>query len=329
MAFQTPPSKERRVNGRLHDEMTPTGTPDTPAAWGDLAASSVEVSLPTLSLMSWNVWFDKFQQSTRYSEIFRLVLVMQPDIVCFQEATPTFIQMLVLSGLLEHYDCSDNGNGQTVIPYGVVSLARKHLHARFFYVDFPSRMFRKLLVTHLTLTGGQRLAVGNVHLESLANRRVREAQLRIASEILKSFEHSLLCGDFNFCSYQNYDGSIDLENYNLSQILPYMRDLWPTLYGTEEEQYTFDGAVNRLVADKEERMRYDRICFFSTDERFRPDFMQVLDQPVCYQGQPDCLSVDGFAVAETLGGSYPIFPSDHYGLFGRFVSGPTISGPPL
>lgn len=328
MAFQTPPPKEKPSGGLLGRAalMSPEGTPDTPVRWGEWTSSAIEASLPTLSVMTWNVWFDKFRQAARYSEMFRMVIELQPDFVCFQEATATFAHMLVESGLLEHYDCSDNGHGGTVCPYGVVSLARKHLHARFAFVEVPSRMHRKLLLTHVTLTGGQRLAVGNIHLESLANRKMREAQLRICSEALSHFEHSLLCGDFNFCSYRNYDGSQDLENQNIEKLLPTMNDLWPTLYGAQEPCYTFDGNTNRLVTDENERMRYDRICFRFFEDRFRPQYMEVLNKPVRFVGQDSCHSENGFVVVETMAGKYFLFPSDHFGLFGLFTSGPTTSG---
>ena len=102
------------------------------------------------------------------------------------------------------YDCSDKDHsGSTVAPYGVLTLCRKSFKPEFKFYPFPTRMARKLLVTRIAVTGDEFL-VGNVHLESLDSRALREQQLGICGTVLNSAPHSILCGDFNFCSYRNY-----------------------------------------------------------------------------------------------------------------------------
>lgn len=277
----------------------------------------IDKSMSTLTVLTWNVWFDKFRQVERNSAIFSHCLSLQPDVICFQEVTPSFVELMQSSGLLDLYDCSINGHERSVIPYGVMSLAKKSMSASFSFHKFESKMYRQLLVTSFC-AGGQSFAVGNVHLESLNSRPRRTAQLHVSGEVLRQYDNYLLCGDFNFCSYQNYGGSTeDLENDTLRQILPDMGDLWEVIHGQDNAFYTFNGQENRLVADRDELMRYDRICFHFKDNGVSGPTM--LPSSVVNMNQP-IVDKDGSPVkVEAIGGSYNLYPSDHYGILGHFT----------
>jgi len=111
---------------------------------------------------------------------------------------------------------------------------------------------RQLLVAQL----GD-VAVGTVHLESLANHPMRERQLRSCESILASHSNAILVGDFNFDSEQNFKPPHEpLENEALVQIMPEFVDLWPALRA--ERGLTFDSGVNPYIG-KSEHMRYDRV----------------------------------------------------------------------
>ena len=69
-------------------------------------------------------------------------------------------------------------------------------------------MGRDLLLTRLTVPGASGAAVvGNVHLESLGNAYLRARQLaECAPHLLRPASSlALLCGDFNFCSWANFN----------------------------------------------------------------------------------------------------------------------------
>jgi endonuclease/exonuclease/phosphatase family metal-dependent hydrolase len=253
---------------------------------------------PNFKILTWNVWFDTFAQAKRYEEILRISQSYSPDIICFQEVTDPFIESLKKWPELSNYHVSDKDlDGSTVHPYGVLSLIKKdYRNVEFTFHRFPTNMARRLLVTSFDApysgpldasevtvepktdstpteprenSNIKRIAIGNVHLESLGSRPYREQQLAISSTILSSYAYAILCGDFNFCSYRNYEDlrslKVDpntLENHSLAKFLPNFTDTWPRLF-PNDKGYTFHGGDNDMVPNKVEIMRYDRICYYS------------------------------------------------------------------
>jgi len=204
-----------------------------------------------LRIATFNVWFDAKLQRARTASLIQVIRLMQFDIICLQEVIPSVAKELVLG--LPGWSCSDNGDGSSVNPYGVMALAAPGLDVVFSFHELPTNMARQLLITQ-----HRGLAVGTVHLESLANHPIREAQLQECVKILAPHGNALLVGDFNFDSQQNFSPPHEpLENEALSQIMPQFVDLWPSLR-PEERGLTFDSGVNPYIG-KSEHMRYDRI----------------------------------------------------------------------
>lgn len=288
--------------------------------------------LQALSVLTWNVWFDQFERAARYTAILRICQCLRPDVICFQEVTPGFIHYVKASTILQDYTCSDDMSASSVLPYGVMTLARKELRASFHFIPFPSMMSRKLLIADIPDWRGH-IQVGNVHLESLANHPTREAQLQICADRMRDHAPSLyvLCGDFNFCSYRNFYGDEEvLENASLGRILPEARDSWLDLHDpVEDPGITFDGPTNRLVSNPKERMRYDRIVHCSKGEAWKPLSVNVIgNAPILDsssegegEGAGNAMSPPRPKVLRGLLGreSVEVYPSDHFGLFARFA----------
>lgn len=154
------------------------------------------------SVLTWNVWFDRFYFDNRVDDILRICGKQSPDVICLQEVTYPFFQLMTTSSpWLTDYEISPYSFIKA--PYCTLTLCKKEHSPRFHRVSFPSHMGRDLLLTELVTANGQPLHIGNVHLESLAATSTREAQLKICYENLPA-TNSILCGDFNFCSYR-YD----------------------------------------------------------------------------------------------------------------------------
>lgn len=215
--------------------------------------------MSSISVLTWNVWFDNFKREERYNEILNLCSTIGPDVVCLQEVTPFFIRMLKEHELCRLYDVSDHDlTGSTVGSYGVLSLCRRDLKGTFQFHELHTEMDRKLLTTSFSTPHGT-VGVGNVHLESLNTRITRRIQLQQCRPILDRFRVSLLCGDFNFDSDRNY--TLDdkpLENNALAEVYPNYKDVWLELH-TPGSGKTFDTDVNLMLGQRNEHMRYDRI----------------------------------------------------------------------
>jgi endonuclease/exonuclease/phosphatase family metal-dependent hydrolase len=151
-------------------------------------------------------------------------------------------------------------------------------------------MSRKLL-TATIIINNESFQISTVHLESLSNSKLRNQQLKIASEVLKD-DTSLLMGDFNFDSLKNHIDILPLENDCLKEYFPDFLDLWSHL--RNERGYTFDNEVNHMIKGKD-RSRYDRIIMKS--ESWECEKIEIIGN-------------DPIQIDDTV----KIFPSDHFGL---------------
>ncbi len=209
----------------------------------------------SLNVPTWNVWFEEYEFQRRYDHILDITENLRPDVACFQEVTELFLETLQSRhGILKEYELSyPDLKGNTVSGYGVITLVKKIWQPTFKTYEFPTKMSRKFLLASLQteekIVQNSSFCVGNAHLESLNNHSVREEQLKVCTEVFKDYTNYVLVGDFNFCSYRNYQGrSGKLENDSLQNILPDIVDLWPALHNvTSEPGITFDGSLNPMI----------------------------------------------------------------------------------
>lgn len=297
-------------------------------------------SKSTLTVLSWNIWFDRLEFALRNENIIRQCLHLNPDVICFQEVTPNMVRdhIMPCSSLLDKYQMSDDGSGNSVAPYGVLMLCKKELNASFTYCDFPTNMCRKLLYSKFNL--GRSISLGTVHLESLNSQSYRENQLEICEGEFHSAANAILCGDFNFCSYRNFDlRKPVLENDCLQKIMPDYHDLWPMLH-PDDKGYTFDSTVNENITH-EEVMRYDRLIFKTGLVPLLGETGAKKKGKVSYLS-PVSMNILGMDPIPTPGASVEseeevesefstpkkkakaIYPSDHFGLLAVFDVAPTV-----
>ena len=222
------------------------------------------LSTKALKLVSWNIWFDQFEQLSRWNEISSTFRNLNPDIICLQEVTYEYLTYLQDQSWIKAYASSDEKlDGKTFRNYGNIMLVKRELSPSFSFQFFPTNMGRKLVIAKIPIENDYFYAA-TVHLESLDNQFFREKQLEVCSKFLSPNTTNILCGDFNFCSYRNFfmpkdSTNVRLDNQCLESIVPYMRDIWPLLHPTDKG-YTFDSTVNSLVRQYE-CMRYDRVLY--------------------------------------------------------------------
>ena len=160
-----------------------------------------------LRVLTWNVWFDNHEFNRRAHAMFRVFEQLSPDVICLQEVTPKFCHLLHQEARrdrswLSSYVCTDKDfSGISVDPYSVMILCKSKYTPVFSEHEFPTEMNRKLLVSTICLSNEKFVHIGTVHLESLNYPRVRQQQLEVCAQALPC-DSSILCGDFNFCSYK-------------------------------------------------------------------------------------------------------------------------------
>lgn len=262
-------------------------------------------------VLTWNVWFGEFQFDLRARSLLAQTLELSPDIICFQEVTERFMQ--ILAEIPTYQSLYILSSRRTEHVYGTIMLVKSALRPEYRAVELPTGMGRVLLFARLHIFN-RSIAVANVHLESLDHHRVRELQLEAIEQVLLAFDTAIVVGDFNFCSCKNFKQSEDrpLENDSLRRYLPSYIDLWPHLSGRigphspagtpsavcPPDGYTYDSEANGMLSHKHERGRYDRVLLKSADV--------------------DPLGIRRVGLEPVAEG---VWPSDHFGLLSTFRYG--------
>jgi endonuclease/exonuclease/phosphatase family metal-dependent hydrolase len=147
-------------------------------------------------LTTFNVWFDSYFADQRYRAIAQLLSGKMPDVMVFQEITPTALSVfLAQPWIREHYRCAAVVGGKAG-NYGMLMLSRLPT-TKVTYRRLPTRLSRGFLQAEFTVNGRQ-LVVCSVHLESGKRRaRLRGRQLRRVFRALRSADDAIVLGDFN------------------------------------------------------------------------------------------------------------------------------------
>lgn len=173
----------------------------------------------SLRLVTYNVWFSTQRQSARAAALFSILRDSEADVICLQEVTPIFLNLLRdESWVRSNYALSDS-IGTTLkgseLVYGVVMLwKRELLVASLVLYALPTTMNRSALVASFRILHHE-LRVVTVHLESLDNVKIRSNQLeRIFQLVGASSDLSI---DAGAAANQSYGGAILTGDMNFDE----------------------------------------------------------------------------------------------------------------
>jgi len=173
--------------------------------------------------------------TARMAAVLTILLQSDADVICLQEVTHWSKELLTQNDtrLSTQYDVSTNALGR----YGILMLTKKDLLPEYRTVEMPTMMGRDLLAVRIHLGNHQKAAIFSAHFESLASSSLRKEQILCAKTSMLSVpglakgKNTILCGDFNFCSYRNFnrDDVDQLENDVLEEVLPEYNDVWSSV----------------------------------------------------------------------------------------------------
>jgi tyrosyl-DNA phosphodiesterase 2 len=247
-----------------------------------------------LILTTFNVWLDAYFAEQRYRAIAQLLSRKMPDVMVFQEITPTALStFLAQPWIREHYRRAAVV-GDKVGNYGMLMLSRLPT-AKVIYTRLPTRLCRGFLQAEVTVNG-RPLVVCSVHLESGKRRAwLRGRQLHRVFRALRSADDAIILGDFNMRDTEN------------ARIAPPYHDVWPMLR-PDDDGFTEDTAINHMRFDsknKHRQVRFDRV---------------LLKGPAWAAASIDLLGT------EAISSTHPrVFPSDHFGVMCGLVRRPSHS----
>jgi endonuclease/exonuclease/phosphatase family metal-dependent hydrolase len=219
-----------------------------------------------LRLVTWNIWFGEYRWLDRLDALLAEVEREQADLIALQEVTRRQLSRILETDWVRRDFAVSDAEGLSLDPHGVLLLARPSLQD-LRLIGLPSRRHRKLIHAELDTACGP-LQVVTAHLESGADAvALREAQLRIAGQVLGNGSAAVLLGDLNF------DAERDPEE---DHVPPGLIDCWRALRG-DQAGNTLDPVENSMRAAMVEQtgarqpMRCDRILFRpDADHRWRP-----------------------------------------------------------
>jgi tyrosyl-DNA phosphodiesterase 2 len=232
-------SRRGNVSIGAYDESTSRWTP---------ANGKGAVDRDVLTVATYNIWFNDLFAERRYRAIADVLSRESPDVMVFQEVTPTALEVFLAQPWIRDGYRRAAVTGDDVGNYGMLLLTRLPIQ-RVTYTRLPTRLARGFLTAEFTINGRPQVICA-VHLESGKRAtRVRARQLRTVFRALRGTDDALVLGDFNMRDSEN-----DL-------IDPAYRDLWPTLR-PKEPGYTEDTSINLMrydMKDKHRHVRFDRV----------------------------------------------------------------------
>ena len=270
----------------------PVGAFDaTTGQWRDIDAGGA-VDRDELTLTTFNIWFDSYFADARYRAIAELLSRDLPDVMVFQEVTPSALTLFLAQPWIREHYLRASVVGDGVGNYGMLMLSRVPL-SRVTYTRLPTRLARGFLRAELSINGRPQ-AICSVHLESgKAAARLRGWQLRRLFCALRTAEDAVLLGDFNM-----------RDNENTRIAAPYC-DVWPALR-SRDDGYTEDTSINLMRFDsknKHRQVRFDRVLVKGPG--WSPASIELLG-------------------TEPVSSALPrVFPSDHFGVRCRLVRSPS------
>jgi tyrosyl-DNA phosphodiesterase 2 len=241
-----------------------------------------------LSVATYNIWFNDKHAEQRYRAIADILSRHRPDVMTFQEVTPTSLAVfLEQPWIREQYACTAMV-GDRAGNYGMLMLSRVPID-RVTYTKLPTRLSRGYLTAELTINGHP-LSIVSIHLESgKAASHLRTRQLRRVFESQRTSENAIIMGDFNMRDSEN--NLID-DGY---------QDIWPALR-PHEPGFTEDTSINLMRFDmknKDRHVRFDRVL--TKGDYWVPETIELLGREPISNVQPR------------------VFPSDHFGVICELV----------
>lgn len=260
-------------------------------------------TLASLSFITYNVWFAEQDQIQRAKALVELMIQYSPDVICLQEVTKPFLNVLLESSFFqENYCCSDSSGYKSITPYGVVIFTKLDLNILNFYVyPMASNMGRNAVAMELSVNNSKLILVSS-HLESLDNPEFRKIQLvDTIYPILSNeeFKYAVFMGDTNFDTFSD-----EFENNIASSAF---KDAWKTLRpsATKSESYTM----------VDEELVIDRVLFSENIQA--KELVRIGCSPIYYEGENKGKPAFGeeiFHPKNDVEGA--IVPSDHVGFYG-------------
>ncbi|CAF3401237.1 unnamed protein product [Rotaria sp. Silwood2] len=209
--------------------------------------------------LTWNILFDYYQSefiytNQRYEEILKTLKSFLPDIICLQEVTIKFLNLLLDETWLKENNyyiiimgnILENNQNQ---PYGQLMLM-KNFRPRAFSIcpldisedvtNTRKKRTKQYIIARFALNLDVTIDVINLHLHSNHTLNANEKRCQSLEYFFKTMntQNYMLIGDFNF-------GDYDIKEQNILQRRQYqIHDLWKDIYDLDEVKILYFNHIN-------------------------------------------------------------------------------------
>lgn len=243
----------------------------------------------SISVMSYNIWFDIAEREKRLISLFEIIKYYNPDVICLQEVIPETAEYLInkLENVYKYIYPK-----KIELSYGCMIFCRYEISQYIEYKYIKTLMGRKLhcVVICYDQKKNRNIVIATSHFESefkkineIKTRQYTEAQ-QILNDLSEIYGPVIFCSDTNILP--------DEEKYFFKNWL----DAWQENGYDSLKEYTYDTKLNLNLKNrniqKEIRSRIDRIIYKTNN----------------------VLNLISFELIK----GFDVEPSDHYGIMADF-----------
>lgn len=263
----------------------------------------------TWKILSYNVWFrEDLEMHGRMKALGNLIELHSPDVICFQEVTPSFYELFQQSSWWKDYGSSISNDMEFPGSYFCMQLCKLTVESYSRKPFHNSIMGRELCLAEVEVLPDVTLVVATSHLESPCpsppkwDQMFSKERVDQAKEAVKFLDENLnviFCGDMNWDD--KLDGGFPLADEWI--------DAWTELR-PGEIGWTYDTKSNKMLSgNRTLQKRLDRFVCKLKNFKVREIEMIGMDaiEGLSYIKEK---KVKGQVTKLVL----PVLPSDHYGL---------------
>ncbi|CAF1509062.1 unnamed protein product, partial [Adineta ricciae] len=261
-----------------------TECPHIPLTSDDpINSSTSETWLPErCHFITWNILFDYYQSALihsqqRYRSILDTLKSILPDVVCLQEVTKTFLDLLLNELWFQQNNyyiiiTKNIINSNEEKSYGQLMIM-KNFRPRSFAIcplDLSDdenlkllttkkpKIMKELIIARFGLSAKVTIDLVNLHLHSDLARNATDKRCQTLNNLFRTMKtHSyMLIGDFNFGDAHSKEQNI-LNTYEND-----IHDLWKEVYRLDEDPgFTYDPSRNicaKIISESQKSRRLDR-----------------------------------------------------------------------
>ena len=293
----------------------------------------------TLTVMTWNVWFDETHVAERMKSIAAITAKHSVDVLLLQELTDSLLQTLGPElknrGYTLHLQQQRGSYFVGIAIRATTDITITTIGTKTFD---DSNQGRGLLFAVLKLPsnmGNSEIMVSTSHLESYVkemadkNSAIRANQLQLVERFCKAFVANkpsitsvIFGGDCNWDDYKIKSSKRTLSDRKMSEVLTEWSDAWLNSSRDEHKEpgYTYDPKTNPMLGLKGSlRRRFDRILF-DKKSLMQPFKVEVVGMPII----TDCFRQKFNPFTHKYSDEkFPVVASDHFPFLTIFQTTPT------